>query len=206
MVSAWSQQQLRGYSLSAGHPVARADLSYDDPSGFYAAVSGAVVYSNEYGVKPLDLQENIGFARQLSAGPAIDVGIHKTNYTRYSSEGRSIGYTEAYAGLIGKVVSTRIYVSPNYFYSDTWRGYGEVEAGIRLLRKLSLSGHVGVSVPLNRNRWWYPTQYDWRVGAAREVGRATLHLDLSGGGPGKDYYEGQAHKRTALVGGASFVF
>jgi uncharacterized protein (TIGR02001 family) len=206
MVSVWSEERLRGYALSEGHPVARLDLSYDDPSGFYGAFSGSVVYSNEYGLKPLDLQENIGFAKQLRGGPTIDVGIHQSNYTRYSSEERSAAYTEFYAGLIGKVISTHFYVSPNYFYSDTWRGYGEVEAGIRPRRGLFLSAHAGLSVPLNHNLWWYPTQYDWRVGAAQDVGRLTLHLDLSGGGPDEDYYEGNAHGRTALVGGASFVF
>lgn len=205
-VSAWSQERLRGYSLSAGHPVARLDLSYDHPSGIYSAASGSLVYSNEYHLRPLDLQENIGFAKQLGNGPTLDVGIHNTNYSRYSSEERSTGYTELYAGLIGKVVSARVYVSPNYFHSDTWRGYGEIESGVRPVRDLSLSGHVGVSVPLNRNDWWYKTQYDWRIGAAQDVGRLTFHLDLSGAGPSKDSYDGRTHNRTALVGGASFVF
>src|SRR4051812_48907923 len=62
-VSVWSQERLRGYSLSAGHPVARFDLSYDDPSGFYGAVSASAAYAHEYGLKPLDLQESIGFAK-----------------------------------------------------------------------------------------------------------------------------------------------
>jgi uncharacterized protein (TIGR02001 family) len=205
-VSVWSEERLRGYSLSAGHPVARLDLSYDDPSGFYGAISGSVVYSNEYHLRPLDLQENIGFAHQLGSGPTLDVGIHDSRYSHYSSEERASGYTELYAGLIGKVLSTHVYISPNYFYSNTWRGYGEVEASVRPRRHLLLSGHLGASVPLNENRWRYPTQYDWRVGAAQEIGRLSLHLDLGGGGPDKDYYQGQAHGRTTLVAGASFVF
>jgi hypothetical protein len=143
---------------------------------------------------------------QLRGGPAIDVGIHKSNYSRYSSYDRSTGYTEFYAGLIGKVVSTHFYVSPDYFHSNTWRGYGEIKTGIQPLKALFLSGHVGVSVPLNRNQWWYRTQYDWRLGAAHGLGPVTLHLDLTGGGPDKDQYEGRAHSRTALVAGAAFVF
>src|SRR5437868_3389001 len=141
-VSVWSQERLRGYSLSAGHPVARIDLSYDDSSGFYGAISASAVYAKEYGLKPLDAQESIGFAKQLRGGPTIDVGVHQSSYSRYSRDQRSAGYTEVYAGLIGKIVSTHLYVSPNYFCSDTWRGYGEVEAGFRPLRKLSLSAHV----------------------------------------------------------------
>ena len=204
--SVWSESRLRGYSLSAGHPVGQLDLSYDDPSGFYAALSGSLVVSREYGIKPLGLEENVGFAKQLGSGPTLDLGIHNSNYSRYSKYDEARGYTEAYAGLIGKVVSAHVYVSPNYFRPDTWRGYGEVEAGIHPSRKLLLSAHAGVSVPLNHNQWWYRTQYDWRIGAAQEVGPLTLHLDLSGGGPDKEYYDGQTHHRTALVAGASFAF
>jgi uncharacterized protein (TIGR02001 family) len=204
----WSQERLRGYSLSAGHPVAQLNLSYDDPSGLYAGLSGSLVYSNEYHVKPLDVQENIGFAKQLGSGPTIDVGIHNSNYSEYSKYERSVGYTEAYAGLIGKILSGRVYVSPNYFHSNNWRVYGELEAGFRPLPKLLLSAHAGLLVPLHDN---YPgtnsrTQHDWRIGAASELGRVTLHLDLSGGGPGKDYYEGRPHDRTALVAGATILF
>jgi uncharacterized protein (TIGR02001 family) len=206
MVSVWSEEQLRGYSLSAGHPVARGDLSYDHPGGFYGAVSGSLVYGSEYGLKPLDLQENIGFSKQLGRGPTLDVGIHQSNYSRYAREERSTGYTEVSAGLIGKAVSAHVYVSPNYFNPNRWRGYGELEAGFRPLRHLLLSADAGLSVPLNHNQSWYRTQYDWRVGAAREVGRVTLHLDLSGGGPDKDRYERRFHSRTALVGGATLVF
>jgi hypothetical protein len=206
MASVWSQERLRGYSLSAGHPVARLDLSYDDASGIYGAISGSAVYSSEYHLRPLDLQANIGFAHQLGNGPTLDVGIHDSRYSRYSSEARSSAYSEFYAGLIGKVLSTHVYVSPNYFHPDDWRGYGEVEASLRPRRHLLLSSHLGLSVPLNDNRWRYPTQYDWRVGAAREIGRLTLHLDIGGGGPDKDHYEGQTHGRTELVAGASFVF
>jgi uncharacterized protein (TIGR02001 family) len=210
--SVWSQERLRGYSLSSAHPVARLDLSYDDPSGFYAAVSGSLVYSNEYHLKPLGVQENIGYARKLGSGPTIDVGIHNSNYSKYSKYAQSVGYTEAYAGLIGKVLSGRVYISPNYFHANTWRLYGEVEAGVRPMRNLLVSAHAGMLVPLHGD---YSsangavngrTEYDWRLGAARELGPMTLHLDVSGGGPGKDWYDGRYHSRTALVAGAAFLF
>ena len=204
--SVWSDARLRGYSLSAGHPVGQLDLSYDDESGFYAALSGSLVAGNEHGIKPLGLEESVGFAKQLGRGPTLDVGIHNSNYSKYSKYGEARGYTEAYAGLIGKVVSTHVYVSPNYFRANDWRLYGEVEAGVRPLPKLLLSAHVGLLVPLGSANYRRQTDHDWRIGAAREVGRLTLHLDLSGGGPRKDFYERRMHNRTALVAGASFLF
>jgi len=201
--SIWSETRLRGYSLSAGHPIASLDLSLDDQSGFYAALSGSLVASD--GLKPFALQENIGFAKRLGSGPVLDVGISNSNYSHYSSRERSNGYTEAYAGLIGKIVSTHVYLSPNYFASDNWRLYGEVDAAVSPVRKLLLSAHAGVIVPLH-NGYRTKTGYDWRIGAAHELGPVTLHLDLSGGGPGKDLYEGREHNRTALVAGAAFIF
>lgn len=201
--------------MSAGHPVASLDFSYDDPSGVYGSLSGGLLYSNEYHVQPLDLQGSIGFAKRLGSGPTLDLGVHNSNYFQYSSRPSS-GYTEAYAGLIGKVITGRIYISPNYFHSNTWRLYGELESGFQPVRGLTLSGHAGLLVPLNNSSYggagWQAvsttnkTQYDWRLGAAQEVGRFTLHLDLSGGGPGRDYYDGEWHNRTALVAGATFLF
>ena len=210
MASVWSQERLRGYSMSAGHPVARLDLSYDDVSGFYAAISGSLAYSHEYHLKPLDLQESVGFTRQLGDGPAIDVGIHNSNYSEYSRYGRPAGYTEAYAGLTGKALSGHVYLSPNYFHSRTWRLYGELEGGVQPAKGLLLSAHAGLLVPIATGSYAAATkskaQYDWRVAAAQDVGRVTMHLDLSGGGPSDDFYEGRSHNRTALVAGASFVF
>jgi uncharacterized protein (TIGR02001 family) len=212
--SVFTQDRLRGYSLSAGHPVANLDLSYDARGGYYASLSGALVYSNEYHLQPLDVEESMGFATQLRPELTLDIGVHNSNYFQYSSRPSS-GYTEAYAGLIGKVISGRLYVSPNYFHSGTWRLYGEIESGFRPAKRLTLSAHAGLLVPLNNGSYGSPsaqvdpnikTQYDWRIGAAQELGRFTLHLDLSGGGPGKDYYDGNNHDRTALVAGATVLF
>jgi len=201
--SIWSEERLRGYSLSAGHPVARLDLSFDQESGFYAGLSGSLVANG--GLRPFALEESIGFAKRLGSGPVLDVGIVNSNFSRFSSHDRATGYSEVYAGLIGKLVSSHIYLSPNYFKADNWRLYGDVEAAVSPVRKLLLSAHAGVLVPLSGG-YRAKTGYDWRIGAARELGRVTLHLDLSGGGPGKDLYEGRAHSRTALVAGAALLF
>jgi len=203
--SIFSEARLRGYSLSAGHPVAQLDLSYDDAEGFYGNLSGNVVYSTEYGLRPLGLQENIGYAKRLAGGPSIDVGVINSNYSRYTRYGHSAGYTEVYAGIVGKVLSSRIYLSPNYFNGGTWMAYGEVNAGISPVRKLRLTAHVGSRIPLH-GALSQRVNYDWEVGATREVGRLSLHLAVTGGGPGRDYYEGVAHRRRALVAGATMLF
>ena len=203
--SIFSEARLRGYSLSAGHPVAQLDLSYDDAGGFYGNLSGNVVYSREYGFRPLGLQENVGYAKQLKGGPALDVGLINANYSKYTGYQRSTGYTEVYAGIIGKVLSSHVYLSPNYFHSDTWTAYGDVSAGIRPFRKLRLSARVGARVPLSGG-YSSVVNYDWEVAATREVGPLSLHLMVSDGGPGRDYYDGKWHGRRGVMAGATFLF
>ena len=105
--SIFSEARWRGTALSAGHPVAQLDFSYDDPGGFYAGVSASLVGSSEYGVKPLALQENVGFAKRLKSGPAIDIGVINANYSRYTGYGRSTGHSDVYLGVVGKVLRLR---------------------------------------------------------------------------------------------------
>lgn len=203
--SIFSEARLRGYSLSAGHPVGQLDLSYDDPSGFYGSLSGSLVVSAEYGVRPLGLQENAGFAKRLGSGPTIDVGVINANYSRFTGYERSTGYTEVYAGLVGKVFSSHIYVSPNYFHSGSWVAYGEVDVGFRPARKLRLTAHVGTLVPLESG-YASKVQYDWQIGATREIGPLSLHASFGDGGPARDFYEDRLQDRRALVVGATYVF
>ena len=204
-VSVFSDARFRGYSLSSGHPVGVADLSYDDPSGLYGALSGSVVASS--GIEPLSLQASGGYAKRLTSGVTIDVGAVHSRYSHYSSRGASNSYTEIYAGLSRGIVTSRLYFSPHYFGRGSRALYGEIDAGFAPVRRVRLDGHVGLLLPLDYRS---PTsgnraQYDWRVAAAREVGRASLRVIATGGGPGHDYYGNRPHNRTALIVGVSWA-
>jgi len=70
------------------------------------------------------------------------------------------------------------------------------------------TAHVGGLIYLSRpapyaNR---RDQHDWRIGVSRQLGAFDVHLNLSGGGPGSDYYNGRPRGRTALVVGATRSF
>ena len=206
-VSVFSDARFRGYSLSSGHPVAVADLSYDDSSGLYGAVSASAVASSSDGLRPLGLQLSGGYARRLSNELTIDVGAAHSRYSHYSSRGAANSYTEFYAGLSHGALTSRVYVSPHYFRHGARTVYGELDAAVSPLRKLRIDAHVGLLVPIdyrgaNRDN---RAQYDWRLGAAREVGPTSLHLILTGGGPGRDYYSTDPHSRTALIVGLSWA-
>ena len=203
--SLFTEARFRGISLSGGDPVGQLDLSYDDPSGFYGSLSGSLLRSSEYGIRPLALQENVGYAKRLENGPTIDVGIINSHYSRYSAYQPSNGYTEIYAGLIGRIFSSHIYLAPNHYHWGHWAAYGEVDAGFRPARKLRLTAHIGSQVRFHPG-FGSRIQYDWRIGASREIGPVSLHVALSDGGPGRDYYDDGVHRRRALIAGATFVF
>ena len=203
-VSIFSDARFRGYSLSGGRPVAIADLSYDDPGGLYGAFSASAVLGNDDGIRPLAFQLNGGFAKQVRPDLALDLGVIHSSYSRYASRG-SNNYTEVYAGVRRKAIAARVAYSPHYFEAGARTLYGELDAELSPAPKLRLNGHFGLlfwlDYPYEEKP---PTQHDWRIGASREVGPVSLHLIVTGGGPGRDYYRGRWHSRTALVAGLSW--
>ena len=94
-----------------------------------------------------------------------------------------------------KFLSSRVAFAPHYFERRARTLYGEVDANISPARKFQLTGHVGLLVPVSyRDRSEnLGTQYDWRLGISRELGRASLQLIATGGGPDRDYYRGRFH-------------
>jgi len=202
-----SDYRYRGHTLSSGQPVVTANLDYDDKSGFFIDGSVTGVLGGE---KPglLGVQGNIGYAARLSSKLSIDVGVLRSQYTSSYSGDRAAHYTEVYLGLTRRSLSSRVYFSPDYFHSGISTVYGEVEGVIEPARDWHLTAHVGALVYLSRpapygNR---RDQHDWRLGVSRQLGAFELHLNVSGGGPGPDYYGGEPRDRTALVVGATRSF
>lgn len=208
MVAIDSDHRLRGYSLSGGDPAASASLSYDDPSGFYAAGS-AVAALNGEGPELLSIQANAGYAHRLSPELTIDAGILRSEYLENSIRPAAAHYTEIYAGLATRHFDSRIYFSPDYFEAGTETLYGELEAMTELGRNWRVKGHLGGLAYLGSAPGRPDTQVDWSVAASRSFGTAEVHAILSGRGPGHDYhyeyYYGRS-RRTALVVGASYAF
>jgi uncharacterized protein (TIGR02001 family) len=203
-VSIFSDDRFRGYSLSGGRPVGILDLSYDAPNGFYAALSGSLVVTRHDALQPLGLQLNGGYAKRLSSGLTIDVGAVHSNYSRYSGRNASKSYTEVYAGLGGKVLSSRISVSPDYLKPGAWTVYGEVDANVSAGKKLRVTGHVGLLTPLERRGYSGETlrpELDWRLGLARDLGPVTLSVAWTGISRNRDLDQEQSYGRQALIFG-----
>jgi uncharacterized protein (TIGR02001 family) len=205
-ISVFSDDRFRGYSLSGGHPVGILDLSYDAPNGFYAALSGSVVATGA--LQPLGLQLNGGYAKRLSSGLTVDVGVVHSNYSRYSSRNASKSYTEVYAGLAGKILSSRISLSSDYLKPGAWTLYGEVDANVPAGKKLRVTGHLGFLAPLDRRGYSGDTlrpELDWRLGLARDVGPVSLSVAWTGISRNRDLYQERSYGRRALIVGITWA-
>lgn len=198
-VSIFSDARFRGFSVSDDHPVALLDLSYDDPNGAYLAASGTAVASSQ-GVHPLALKLNGGYARRLSSGITIDTGIVHSRYSHYSSAVSGRAYTEMYGGVAWKSLSARLSVSPHYFETDSSTVYGELEDSLDLARKLRLSGHIGLLVPLRSER---RPVYDWKIGMSWQFGRVSAHASWTGRRSVTRYEDVYARRTNAVVLGIS---
>jgi uncharacterized protein (TIGR02001 family) len=194
-----SDNRSRGYSLSDGRPAAIVDLSYDHPSGLYGTVSGSVVATRHDGLQPLGLLLNAGYAERLNTGLTVDAGVTHSRYSRYSNRAAETAYTEVYAGLSGKFLTGRIYVSPDYLEHGSL--YGELNGSLPLAAKLRLSGHAGLLVPFRQSSYdeSYGRDVDWRIGITRQSGPLSLQAAWTAVRPGHEPYRYGYHHRNALV-------
>jgi uncharacterized protein (TIGR02001 family) len=200
-----SDYRLRGYSLSDGHPVASAQLTYDHPSGLYFSLSGLTELSNDS--RFLGVIGNAGYAKRLNGHVTVDAGVLRSQIRSAYGSGLGFEYTEVYAGAyVGPVVG-RVYYSPDYRTSGQSTLYGELEAGFEPRPNWRVSGHVGMLTYLNSTRYWDAgeTRRDWRLSLARQLGRFEAHTSLSGSNPGS-YYGGRRHNKAALTVGGSVSF
>ena len=183
-----------------------ARLGYDAPSGLYVDGSGTVALGRGDEARFLGVQGDVGYAKRLGNGWSIDVGAA---HNELSEPYYSYSYSEAYVGISRSPVSAYLFVSPNYFHPGVITVYGQVDASISPARNWQLSAHVGSLYILDRADDPYlgrASKYDWRLGVQRELGNVEAHVAVSGGGPGRQYYDGLSHSRTALTVGMSANF
>ncbi len=206
-LAAESDYRFRGYSLSGGRPTASVNLAFDSPSGLYFFGSVAGVHRRE-GADLLGYQANIGYAKRVSPTVSVDAGLIHLRYRfPYYGATQSRHYTEAYAAAHVRDFTARVFYSPHYFQDGVSTAYGELEAAYQPSPNWRVNAHVGLLTYLTAPNYFdRSARYDWRLSASRQFGVAEVHAALSGGGPGKEYYAGQPHDRTALTVGGSLNF
>lgn len=199
-ITVTTDERFRGRSVSRGDPVAVFNLSYDHPSGIYAnaAASTTIVEAEP---KVINVQANIGFVHRTAGGTGLDLGIVQSNYSRYSSGGRSANYTEIYAGVLRRQLALHIHYSPQYFQPGVQTLYVGVDGAVEPARDWHLTAHAGslVRVAGGTARGSSRVGYDWRMGAVRTLGAVELQLVVSDGGPSPEHYNGTDHDRLAVT-------
>jgi len=189
--------------------VVSARIGLDTVSGIYVDGSATVVLTKDDDLRFLGYQVDAGIAKHVGDLGSIDVGIAHNQLRAPYSGGFSYTYTEGYLGVNRRPISAYVFISPNYFRHDVWTVYGQIEATATPARDWRLTAHVGSLNYLHTPVAYtvrHKTHYDWRLGVAREFGNLEVHAALSGGGPGREYYYGKSHSRTALTAGASVSF
>lgn len=175
-VSAVSDYNFRGISLSSNDPALQGSLDYAHDSGFYAgAWASNIDYGDDYdGNIEVDLYA--GFAGEFAEGFGYDVGL--VVYTYPDSSGDAFdqtseikNYPEIYAGLTYKWFELKQWYTNDYSGTDLDAFYTEGNATFELPADFGLTAHVGY----NYGDAFDDTEYmDYSIGVTYTLG----HFDL----------------------------
>lgn len=207
-VSLISQARLRGQPVSDHRPVAELELFHDSGGGFYLGGSAALVASRDAGLQPFAFKQYAGFAHRLSPGATLDLGLVHNGYTNYSGIPGGGSYSEAFVGIIGRNLSSRLSVSPGYFRKDQPTLYAELDGHLDLARDWLISAHLGRLTYLDDgySAASRGNAVDWRIGLRRRIGAVDLEAAWTGYAEDKRAYYPYSRTDGALVIGLAFAF
>ncbi len=195
-VSVDSDYRFRGVTLSDNKPVARLNLSYDNPSGVYAGLSGfAADKSGYYGTVAY-----AGYVWRPQSGPALEAGASYTQVREHFA----YNYSEIYAGIITRALTARLYYSPDYFGASTRTLYADLNSGRQLSPHWRAFVHGGVLSPLSGT--FRRARYDVRAGVAVSVSHYELQLAWSHTNPNRAYAWHPADDGDAVIATATSYF
>lgn len=198
-VTAVSDYDFRGVSLSAEDPALQASVDWAHDSGFYA---GAWASNIDYGSDidgDIELDLYLGWAGEFANETGWDVGIVWYTYPDSSSSltADSISdYPEIYAGLSFGALEVKQWYSNDYGGSDMDGLYTEVNYGFELPADFGLNLHLGYNFGNGIEDSYGAEFLDFSVGVAKTLGNFDLELKVTGTELDEDDY--------GLPPGASF--
>jgi uncharacterized protein (TIGR02001 family) len=207
-LAADTDDRLRGVSISDGQPVVSLNLAYDHQTGFYGGVSATAVVTAHDGWEMLGEVVYAGYAGRLDGQTSWDVGATNSSVSVYPDTAYRYNYTEVYAGIARNGLSAHVYYSPRYLGGGAPTFYGELNGAWRPARRWRLFAHAGVLTAVGHGALTYygRTQFDARLGVAREFGRCEVHLAWTTTSATPDFPPGYAQSRNGVVLGAAYNF
>lgn len=171
-VSLLSEYDLRGLSLSNGHPVAQIRVEHEAAQGWYLGGFGSPVDLDASRATGLLIAYG-GYAQQLASGLSWDAGISDYVFLRDAR----YNYREAWVGLALARASMRLSVSPAW-YGGPSTAYLELNGAQPLDDRLRLVVHAGLLHTFGSYEVEARNRIDLRVALAADVGDFTLQLGL----------------------------
>lgn len=169
-VTAVSDYDFRGISLSAKDPALQGSVDYANESGFYA---GAWASNLDYGDDvdgDLEVDVYLGLAGGDEEGIGWDIGAV---YYTYPGADDIEDYPEFYAGLTFGNFGVKQWYTHDYGGTELDAFYTEANADFALMENLSLGLHVGY----NYGDVFEDTEYfDYSVGLTYTLGNFDLGL------------------------------
>lgn len=184
-VTAVSDYDFRGVSLSAKDPALQASIDYAHDSGFYA---GAWASNIDYGSDidgDIELDLYLGYAGETEGGMGWDVGIVWYMYPDSSSDvlngiSSISDYPEIYAGVSFGPVELKQWYTDDYGGSGLGAMYTELNYGFELPADFGLNLHLGYNYDNGIKASAGETYFDFAVGVSRTVGNFDLELKYTG--------------------------
>ncbi|HEY1560614.1 MAG TPA: TorF family putative porin [Caulobacteraceae bacterium] len=203
-----SDYLLRGVSLSDGRPTLTLDVSYDDKSGAYGALSATAVDTRNAGAQFLGFVADVGYAKRLSNGVTWDVGLSDSQISTFIDNRYAANYAEAYAGLSRGGLAAHLYVSPDYLGQKVQTLYLDLAGSVQPADRWRLFAHAGLLTVVggDSGELGRRDHLDFRAGVARQFGRFEARITGSWAVPAPIYPEGVPHGNGTLVAGASVFF
>jgi uncharacterized protein (TIGR02001 family) len=179
-VTAVSDYDFRGVSLSATDPALQASVDFAAENGFYA---GAWVSNLDYGPTvdgDIELDLYAGFAGETGGGLGWDAGIVWYTYPDSSSsatKSKISDYPEVYASVAYKQFKFKQWYADDYGGSGLDELYSEVNGTFELPAELTLNLHLGY----NYGQVFSGFEYmDFSAGVTRPFGHFTVGLKVTG--------------------------
>lgn len=180
-VTAVSDYDFRGVSLSAKDPALQASIDWAHDSGFYA---GAWASNIDYGSDidgDIELDLYLGFGGETAGGVGWDTGIVWYTYPGSSSSttaSKISAYPEIWFGLSKGPFEFKQWFTNDWSGTDENALYTEVNASFELAENFALNLHAGYNYGDAFDTW--DEYMDFAVGIGYTAGNFDMELKFTG--------------------------